>query len=85
MRQIIAGMFDIPTDLNPATIMVLEEIGKVGMKLVNGEGKLIEVSSDDSKRFWKKVNKFTLFSASGIHNGHYKAAILSDVNTEVLP
>jgi len=51
VRQIIAGMFDIPTDLNPATIMILEEIGKVGMKLVNGEGKSIEVSSDDSKCF----------------------------------
>ncbi len=38
-RLIITGMYDIPTDMDPATKLILEEIGKLGMKIVNGDKK----------------------------------------------
>ncbi len=34
---IMLGTYDIPTDLNPATRLILEEIGELGVKLVNEE------------------------------------------------
>jgi hypothetical protein len=38
-RSIITGTYDIPTDMDPATKLILEEIGKLGMKIVNGDKK----------------------------------------------
>ena len=37
-RSIIEGTYDIPTDLDNATKLILEEIGKMGMKIWNNEG-----------------------------------------------
>jgi hypothetical protein len=36
VKVIITGTYDIPTDLDPATAMILKEIGTLGMKIVNG-------------------------------------------------
>ena len=36
-KSIITGTYEIPTDLDPATRLILEEIGRLGMKIVNGE------------------------------------------------
>jgi len=36
-KAIITGTYDIPTSLDPATAMILEEIGKLGIKIVNGD------------------------------------------------
>jgi hypothetical protein len=83
-RTIITGTYDIPSDLDPATKLILEEIGKLGIKIINGEGGEIIISPEDFKHFWRKVNKFTSSSMSGVHYGHYKAAIQDDLNTEVL-
>ena len=55
------------------------------MKLVNGEGSEIVISPEDFKRFWRRVNEFTSSSMSGVHYGHYKAAILDDILTAALP
>jgi len=33
---ITTGTYKIPTDLDPATAMILKEIGKMAMKIVNG-------------------------------------------------
>ncbi len=38
-KTIITGTYDIPTNLDPATAMILREIGKLGMKIVNGDNK----------------------------------------------
>ncbi len=74
-RPIILGTYDIPSDMDPATKLILEEIGKLGVKIVNTEGHDIIITPEDFKRFWRKVNKFTLSVMSGVHYGHYKAAI----------
>jgi hypothetical protein len=63
------GTYEFPSDLDPATKLVLEEIGKLGVKILNGEGSKIVITPDDFKFFWQKVNKFTSSSMSGIHYG----------------
>ena len=74
-RSIIMGSYDIPADMDPATRLILEEISRLGIKLVNGEGSEIIITPEEFKHFWKRINEFTLPSMSGVHYGHYKAAI----------
>jgi hypothetical protein len=83
-RSIITGTYVILAKMDAATKLILEEIGKLGMKLVNGEGNKIIIMPKDFKRFWKKVNKFTSSSMSGVHYGHYKTAIQDRLCTEIL-
>jgi len=80
-KAIITGTYDIPTSLDPATAMILKEIGKLGIKIVNGDSNEIIISPEDFKRFWKKVNEITSLSMSGVHYGHYKVAILDPQST----
>jgi hypothetical protein len=70
--------------MDPATKLILEEIGKLGVKLVNKEGTEIIITPEDFQRFWKKVGEFTSSSMSRIHYGHYKAAIQCNVSTKIL-
>ncbi len=83
-RLIIIGTYDIPSDMDPATKLILKEIGRLGMKIVNGEGSKIVIIPEDFKRFWRKVTEFTSLSMSGVHNGHHKAAIQDVLSTEIL-
>ncbi len=83
-RSIITGTFDIPADLDPATTLILKEIGKMGLKIMNGEGKEIIITPEEFTHFWKKVGEFTSLSSSGAHYGHFKAAIQDQMSTRVL-
>ncbi len=84
-RSIISGMYDIPSDMDPATKLILEEIAKLGIKIMNGEGSKIIITLEDFTRFWRKVkDEFTSLSMSGVHCGHYKAAIKDNLSTEIL-
>jgi hypothetical protein len=83
-KAIITVTYDIPTSLDPATAMILKEIGKLGITIVNGDSNEIIISPEDFKRFWKKVNEFTSLSMSGVHYGHYKAAIQDPQSTNAL-
>ncbi len=40
-----------PSDLDPATRLVLEEIGKLGVKILNGEGSKIVITPNDFELF----------------------------------
>ncbi len=70
--------------MDPATAMILQEIGKLGMNIVNSNNNKIIITPEDFKRFWKKVNKFTSSLMCGVHYGHYKAAIQDALSTKVL-
>ncbi len=50
-RSILTGMYNIPSDMDPATKLILEEIGELGIKLVNGKGSKIVITPEDFKRF----------------------------------
>jgi hypothetical protein len=63
-------MYEIPLDMDPATKLILEEIGKLKVKLVNKEGTEIIITLEDFQRFWKKLGEFTSSSMSGIHYVH---------------
>jgi hypothetical protein len=78
------GTYDIPSDMDPASKLILEEIGKLGVKIVNGKGNEIVITPDEIKRFWSKVNTFTSSSMSRVHYGHYNVAIQDKMCTEVL-
>jgi hypothetical protein len=83
-QAIIAGTYKIPSDMDPATKLILEEIGKLAVTLVNKEGTEIVITPEDFQRFWKKVGEFTSSSMSGIHYRHYKAAIQCNISTKIL-
>jgi hypothetical protein len=83
-RSIITGTFNILADLDPATTLILKEIGKTGLKIMNGEGKEIIITPEELTHFWKKVGEFTSSSSSGVHYGHFKAAIQDPMCTRVL-
>jgi hypothetical protein len=85
-RSIITGTYDIPSDMDPATKLILEEIerGRLDMKIVNGEGSEIVITPEDFKRFRRKVKEFTSSLMLGVQYGHYKAVIQDVLSTEIL-
>jgi hypothetical protein len=54
------------------------------MKIVNGEGSEIMITPEDFKRFWRVAKEFTSLLMSGVHYGHYKAAIQDALSKEIL-
>jgi hypothetical protein len=83
-RSIIAGTYNTPSDIDRATKLILEEIGKLGINILNGKGSKIIITPEDFKRFWREVKEFTSLSMSGVHYGHYKAMIQDALSTEIL-
>ncbi len=83
-RSIITGFYDIPSDMNPVTRLTLEEIGRLGIKLVNGECNKIIIMPEEFKHFWKRVNECTASSKPGVHYSHFKASIQDNLSTEIL-
>ena len=89
VRQVLGqidyiGHLQNPFQYGSSHEIIPEEIGKLGVKIVNGEGNKIIITPDDFKQFWWKVNKFTSLSMSGVHYGHYKAATQDETILEVL-
>jgi hypothetical protein len=83
-KSIITGTYDTPSDMDPATKLILKEIGRLGIKILNSEGNKITITPEDFKQFWRGVKEFTSLSMSGVHYGHYKAAIQDNLSMEIL-
>ena len=56
-KAVTEGTCEIPTDLDEPTKYILEEIGKMGMKIRNEEGAEIVITPEDFKGFWKRVSE----------------------------
>ena len=84
VRKIITGTYNKPEEMDTAIKLILEEIGHMGVKIVNGEGSKMKITPEDFKLFWRRVNEFTLSSLSGIYYGHYKAAAHDKFSTNLL-
>jgi hypothetical protein len=50
-RSIIMGFYTIPSDMDPATRLILEKISRLGITLVNGEGNIIILRQRNSNIF----------------------------------
>jgi hypothetical protein len=83
-KSIITGTYDIPSDMDPATKLILKEIGRLGINILNGKGNEITITPEDFKQFWRRVKEFTSSSIPGVHYGHYKAAIQDNLSMEIL-
>ena len=60
------GSYEIPDDLDDATTLILEEIGRLGVQLTNGEI-TIEITPEEFQYFWKRIREGTASSYSGVH------------------
>jgi hypothetical protein len=52
---IITKMYDISSDMDPATKLILEEIGNHGIKLINEEGTEIVIMPEDFTQFGREL------------------------------
>ena len=82
-KAIVEGTYEIPTDLDEATKLIIEEIGKLGMKRRNEEGNEVIITPEDFIKFWKRVGEFTTSSPSRIYYSHYKASTRSELSTKI--
>jgi hypothetical protein len=72
-QRILDGTFKAGPEINDATTLLLQEIGRLGCMLTNGEV-IIEITADEFQEYWRRAREATSSSYSGIHFGHYKAA-----------
>ena len=72
-EQIIEGTYEAPDDVDDATALILDEIGKIGVRMKNG-GTTIDITPEEFRYFWRRIREKTASSKSGVHYGHYKAA-----------
>ncbi len=50
-RSIITGTYEIPSDMDPSTKLILEEIRRLRVKLIHKEGTEIIIMPKDFKQF----------------------------------
>ncbi len=83
-KAIITRTYEIPSDMESARKLILEEICKLGVKLNNEEVAEIIIMPEDFTHFWTRVGEITSSLMSGVHYSHYKAAIKCDISTKIL-
>lgn len=81
---IIDGSFQIPDDLDPATMLILREIGIMGKKVLAGEHfPQLTITGSDYIKYHKRLRESTSSSPSGFHHGHGKASAHSPVLADI--
>ena len=51
--QLLDGTFEIPDEVDDATEVLLNEIARLGIQLVNGKGDKFIVTPEDFRWYWK--------------------------------
>jgi hypothetical protein len=72
-KEMLKGDVHIPSDVDPTTTLVLEEIIRLFGTLHEGHTE-IGLRADEFRHYWRRVREKTSSSLSGIHFGHYKSA-----------
>jgi ribonuclease HI len=76
--SIINGSFQIPEDLDDATKLILQEIGILGRRVLEGDmAPRLTITGADYIQYHKRIKESTSSSPSGLHHGHCKAAAFS--------
>jgi hypothetical protein len=83
-RQIITGTYIIPEEMDTATKFIQNEVGRMGVKIVNEERSKMEITSEDFQCFCRRVKEFTSSSLLGIHYRNYKDAAKDKFSTNLL-
>ena len=52
-KEIITGTYEIPEDIDPATKLILKEIGEMGKLMVTGINNKIKITPEELRLFWK--------------------------------
>ena len=82
-KSIVEGTYEIPIDLDEATKYILQEIGKMGMKIRNKEEEEIIISPEDFESLWKRASEWTTSSPFFAHYDHYKASVQYDMSSKI--
>ncbi len=69
-RSSITGLYEIPSDLEHSTRLILKEIRQLVVKLIKEEGTEIIITLEDFMHFWTRVGEFTSSLMWGVHYGH---------------
>ena len=78
-EQIINGTHPIPDDYDPATALMIIEIGRMGQLVQQlGNKQITEVTSQDYQHYGRRIKENTSSSPSGLHHGHDKSAAQCD-------
>ena len=73
-QQILEGTYEYPDDLDPATRLLFEEASAT-YKALSPTKVATYVTPEDFKLFWRTAKERTGSSYSGLHFGHYIAAL----------
>ena len=78
VQQLLSGQVAIPLDVDDTTVIVLEEIARLGMTIESFAGEKLVITSEKFRHYWKQVREETASLASEFNFGHYKAATYSE-------
>ena len=80
-QQILAGTYECPDGVDDYTRSFIDSL--VACAPAQEPKISCKITKDDYQSFWKKCNERTSSSISGLHYGHYKAAVDSDYLSEL--
>ncbi len=83
-RKLLDGTYDIPDDVDNVTVIVQKEITRLDIILWSSNVRMIIITPDDVRIYWKRVRENTGSSISTIHFGLYKAVTQSDKITSFI-
>ena len=69
-QQLLSGQVAIPSDADDTTVIVLEEIARLGMTIKSFAKEKLVITPEKFRHYWRQVREETAFSASDFYFGH---------------